>query len=200
MTLAAGGRELGEKKDFPPITLLPKQTASRPGLEMSCTPTQPARSVCRSKRRAGLPASAGEHPAFDTHPPGQQTKPAVCQSTTLGVTGTSPAELSLLASRPCASMLCPSGPAKPWTNQCQGEETPDGCISQEAPGPSPHSRQQRPPKPCLQLLPTQPQPCSWRGYPQQGTRSTSCSRTMGPPPSLELLMHPQVPSHQKKNQ
>lgn len=37
-------------------------------------------------------------------------------------------------------------------------------------------------------------------YPQQGMRSTSCSRTMGSPPSLEPLMHPQVSPRQKKNQ
>lgn len=32
-----------------------------------------------------------------------------------------------------ASTLCPSsGPAKPWRSQCQGDETPDGCVSKQA--------------------------------------------------------------------
>lgn len=35
--LAAGSRLLREKMDFPPVSLMPKQTVSCPVLEVTCT-------------------------------------------------------------------------------------------------------------------------------------------------------------------
>lgn len=151
--------------DFPPITLLPKQT-------ISCwfggePPGQGA------GLRAGFSASAGEQPAFGTHAWGQQTKAAPCPS-------------SQGPPRP----HCPSWPADPVparSNLLQEQQSPKETSAKRGSTRQPHAQASPWSLTLWQAAAATSRACdccpsspSALDYPQQGTRDTSCPGTTGP--------------------
>ena len=191
--LAAGSRELGGKNGLSTHCSYAKTNHLPPCFGGELHP-HAACPVCRSKRKVGLPASAGEYPASDAHSRGGQKKPAMCPSTTLGGHTDPPGQTIPPGQQALPIFRASKAPEKPVPRRGNTR-----WLYLQA---SLWSLTPRRAAKATQAMPA----IAARAAPAMlmdrlsSTRSTSCSHTMGPPPSLELLVHPQVPSRPKENQ